>query len=96
MADKITAGQLLTEAAALVDGDRDRQHGNRFKNFATIAGYWSVLFELEVPAWKVARALELVKIARDQNGEANVDNGRDGAGYSALAGELRQGEGNAQ
>jgi hypothetical protein len=84
------AVRILARAAELVGGDRNRQHGDPHENFGLIARYWSVLFGIEIPAWKVARAMELVKIARDQSGEPNDDNAVDGAGYSALAGTLRK------
>ena len=84
---------MLEDGAKLVDGDRAKQHGDLHQLHALIARYWEILFDIPIPAWKVARAMELVKIARDMNGEANADNALDGAVYSAMSWELRNGSG---
>ena len=83
---------MLEDGAKLVDGDRNKQHGARHQNFSLIAKFWEVLFDIPIPAWKVARAMELVKISRDMNGSPSPDNALDGAVYSAMSWELRGGD----
>ena len=83
------AAQILAKAAELIDGERDKQHGDRKKCLQQIAAEWNAM----VPAWDfapvdVALMMAKVKIARIMVGEHNPDNYIDACGYLAIAGEL--------
>ena len=82
------AASILAKAADLVDGDRDKQHGNRHECHAAIAALWSAFLAVNIEAEDVALMMALLKIARTQHGEPDPDNYIDGVGYIALAGEL--------
>lgn len=91
------AQEILTTAAELVTGRRQEQHGDKAKNLTATAeilnGYLRARElsgrPLILEAHEMADIMELVKIARRLNGEANLDDYIDGAGYAAIAGELR-------
>ena len=82
------AASTLTKAAELIDGDRDKQHGDRHECHAAIAALWSAFLTVNIEPADVALMLALQKIARTQHGEHNPDNYVDGCGYIAIAGEL--------
>jgi hypothetical protein len=88
MSEKSRASLILETASQLIDGDRDKQHGDRHKNFTHIANLWTAYFGFPISAKQVAWAMVLVKMSRDANGEFSRDNAIDGSGYCALAGEL--------
>lgn len=92
----MNANQIAQRAAELVNGDRERTHGNKAVNFANIARLWNawleVRFEGDMPGRiygaDVAKMMALLKIARMESGEYNADDAIDACGYAALAGEL--------
>ena len=92
-ADKVkrTRVKLLSEASALVDGDREAEHGSFEDNAELIAAYWGAhlgidtLYPRDVPIM-----LALMKLARAVQRPKGMDNYRDAAGYVALAGELNE------
>ena len=82
--------EVLREAAALISGDREQQYGPPAKNFETIAQLWSAVLGVEVTSHQVGLCMNQLKIARIINGEeGNRENYVDGAGYLALAWEVR-------
>lgn len=91
------AAQIARRAAELVGGDRHKQHGDLLVNHQCIAGMWNgyLLARIvsgkpnELSAEDVVSMMELLKIARRLNGADNVDNYVDGAGYAAIAGDIR-------
>ena len=83
-----TAAKILADAANLIDGDRDKQHGNRVECHTQIARLWTAFLGVKVDAVDVACLMVLLKIARTQTGSPNRDCWVDAAGYTALAGEL--------
>lgn len=89
------ATEICTKAAELVGGDRDRQHGAKLDNFERIAIMWnawmSVRRDLAAPldAHDVAQMMSLLKKARTQSGEFNIDDYVDDVGYTSCAGEVR-------
>lgn len=98
----MTAEQIASRAAELVNGDRERTHGDKQTNFDNIACLWSAWFQIneerctELTGSDVAKLMALLKIARMQSGEYSTDDFIDCAGYAAIAGELsapRGGEG---
>ena len=82
------AAALLYEAAVLIDGDRDAQHGNRHENFSNIARAFSARLGKMVTPAEAALLLADMKMARTKSGSYNPDDYRDAAAYVALAGEL--------
>jgi hypothetical protein len=74
---------ILAEAEGIIYGDRERTYGNPGRNLRVIADYWTVLFGVKVSPEKVALAMVLLKVAREQH-QHKRDNLVDGAGYLAL------------
>ena len=85
---KSPAAKICDKAANLIDGERDKQHGERAENFGTIADLWTAYTGMEIKPHQVAWMMVLMKAARETNGTHNVDNAIDACGYAALAGEL--------
>lgn len=90
------AAEIVTTAKSLVSGDRSRQHGDKLDNHQRIADLWNGLLAAAgkrtvhpLDAHDVANMMEGLKIARRYTGEFNADDYVDGAGYSAVAGEVR-------
>jgi hypothetical protein len=92
--DASPAAISLAKAISLIDGDRDKQHGDRHENFGMIAALWSIYLGKEVKPHQVAWCMVLMKTARESNGTHSIDNAIDAAGYAALAGELAGGNDN--
>jgi hypothetical protein len=95
-----TAADLL-DAAAVVVGQREGQHGGKSANHAAIAAVWNGILEarainghgsLALQGSDVANLMEGLKIARRYSGGFNADDYLDGAGYAACAYEVRKGE----
>jgi hypothetical protein len=94
-----TAADLL-DAAAVIVGQREGQHGGKSANHAAIAAVWNGILlaraingkEGELLGSDVANLMEGLKIARRYSGGFNADDYLDGAGYAACAYEVRKGE----
>jgi len=84
------AAVSLAKAINLIDGERDKQHGDRKENFGMIAKLWTVYVGRQIKPKDVAWMMVLLKVARESNGSHNLDNAIDAAGYAALAGELAE------
>jgi hypothetical protein len=84
------AALSLAKAISLIDGDRDKSHGDRHENFGMIAALWSTYLGKEIKPHQVAWCMVLMKAARESNGTHSLDNAIDAAGYAALAGELAE------
>jgi len=97
------ASELLIQTAGLVSGDRQRTHGDKRTNFENIARLWNAymrsiglregvsprtLDALELTGADVGAMMVLLKIARTQSGEHNIDDWRDAAGYAACGGQV--------
>jgi hypothetical protein len=91
------ASEIATEAARLVNGDRNETHGDTLENHQAIADIWNGYMKArgggpelnELDAHDVANMMECLKIARRLTGAFNADDYIDGAGYAAVAGEIR-------
>jgi hypothetical protein len=89
--------EILSTAAKLVSGDRDRTHGNKRDNFQNIARMWNAWLVCrkdvtsELDENDVAAMMALLKLARTQSGLPNADDYVDLAGYAACMGELSTG-----
>lgn len=82
-----TRTRILTDAADLVNGDRQVDYGTPQDNFGRIAAIWSVILGQTVRPDQVALCMAGLKLARLANGP-HMDSYIDGAAYFALAGEL--------
>lgn len=90
------ADEILRQAAGLVAGDRDRQHGSKVANHSNIATLWTAYLgnRLATPleARDVALLMVLLKVARTKTGRHNPDDYLDMAGYAGCAGEIADAE----
>ncbi len=91
------ASEIACAAAALLEGDRQRTHGDKRTNHANIAalwdGYMARRFGLatgSVQPRDVACLMVLLKVARTLAGQHNPDDYVDMVGYAAIAGELAE------
>jgi|TARA_R100000963_G_C4623323_1_gene90227 hypothetical protein len=82
--------EILTEAAALVSGQRAQQHGDYVKQHKRVAELWSTYLGAQVTAADVAFCMVLLKVARDEIGKSNPDDGVDASAYTALWAALSQ------
>jgi hypothetical protein len=87
----MSASDTLSAAAALVTGDRARQHGDVVLLHEQVAAYWSQYVQnasSPLTARDVLVMMSLLKIARTQHGEFNRDDYVDAIGYVSLAAEV--------
>ena len=91
-----SAKEIALRAADLVGGDRAVTHGGKLDNHARIADVWNGILSAAgkkpfrpLDAHDVANLMEGMKIARRYTGAFNPDDYIDGAGYAAVAGEVR-------
>ena len=88
------ASEVALAAAKLLDGDREKTHGNKrdcHQNIATLwSGYLSRAFGVQIDLMpsQVAAMMVLLKVARTLAGVHNPDDAVDSVGYSAIMGEL--------
>lgn len=79
---------ILSTAAELINGERDRVYGSARDNFTRIAQLWSPILGIPITASQVAILMSQVKIARLVNSPDHEDSWVDGAAYLALGGEI--------
>lgn len=89
------ASDIAKKASELVNGERDRQHGDKVKNFDNIAKLWNAYLDVAskrtgrpIDARDVGNMMALMKVARQFSGEFNVDDFVDAVGYLSCAGEI--------
>jgi hypothetical protein len=84
-----TRTEILTEAAGLINNQREKDYGSPSINFSNIATGWEVILGVGVTAEQVSLCMAWLKIARIAgDGKASRDSFVDGAAYIALAAEL--------
>ena len=87
---------ILKKTEKLVSNDREDKHGNKVINHENISRLWSAYFQnkfklnLVLLPEDVANLMTLLKIARTQAGNHNLDDYIDACGYSAIAGEIAE------
>jgi hypothetical protein len=86
------SGDILREAATIVEGARNQDHGDKRRSFVMIAALWSAYLEHPVSPADVAWMKAQMKSARAKCGTPLRDHAIDGSGYCAIAGELSGGE----
>ena len=88
--------EILQKTEKLVNGDRDKTHGNKIINHENIARLWSAYLQnktklqIIISPEDVAQLMSLLKIARTQAGEHNIDDYVDTCGYASIAGEIAE------
>lgn len=93
------AASIAQEAARIVAGDRNAQHGDKERSFVAIAGLWNAYLaarkvgpEAPVTPVDVTNMMVLLKLARSVQGDsAHRDHYVDAVGYAAISGELALG-----
>ena len=86
--------KILEQTKKLVSKDREDKHGNKVENHENIARLWSGYIQnktkllINLLPEDVANMMALLKIARTQAGQHNIDDYVDACGYSAIAGEI--------
>ena len=85
---------ILKKTEKLVNDSRAKTHGDKVANHENIARLWSSYLQnktklmIVLTPEDVAQLMTLLKIARSQAGEHNIDDYIDGVGYQAIAGEI--------
>ena len=86
--------KILEQTKKLVSTDREDKHGDKVQNHENIARLWSGFLQnktklnIQLLPEDVANLMALLKIARTQAGQHNIDDYVDACGYSAIAGEI--------
>lgn len=88
----LRAEDVLKTALAVIE-QREEQHGVKRYVFDQTCRLWSAYLGMPVTAAQVAHMMVLLKMARSQNGQYNIDDDIDAIGYSAIAAELRKSDG---
>ena len=88
--------KILEQTKKLVSTDREDKHGDKVQNHENIARLWSGYIQnktklnIQLLPEDVANLMALLKIARTQAGQHNIDDYVDACGYSAIAGEIAE------
>lgn len=88
--------EILEQANKLVSGDRNKKHGDKVVNHENIARLWTGYIQnktklnIVILPEDVASLMCLLKIARTQAGEHNLDDYVDAVGYASIAGEIAE------
>ena len=88
--------EILEQAKKLVSGDRHKKHGDKIVNHENIARLWSgylqnkTQLKIQLLPEDVANLMILLKVARSQAGEHNIDDYVDTCGYASIAGEIAE------
>jgi hypothetical protein len=80
-------GDFLDEAKRLVNGARNKAHGDPLENHQRIAGIWSVILGVEISAYQASLMMVGLKLARASYAPID-DTFTDMCGYSAISGEI--------
>jgi hypothetical protein len=93
--DDATAASILKEAASIVEGSRQKTHGDKERSFQAIADLWMVYLGHRkdacgtyISSYDVAVMMILMKAVRSIQGSFIRDHSVDMAGYAAIAGEI--------
>ena len=81
--------EFLSTSINLVEGDRQKDYGDKVKNHTNIAKLWSAYLDINISPHDVAIMMSLLKVARTKLGEVSKDTYIDMSAYSAIAGEIK-------
>ena len=90
----MNSSEILKKTEKLVSTDRADKHGDKIENHENIARMWSSYLQnkfklnLIILPEDVANLMSLLKIARTQAGNFNLDDYVDACGYLAISGEI--------
>ncbi|WP_336819816.1 DUF6378 domain-containing protein [Gordonia sp. MMO-8] len=87
-APPITEPDVLSDAHALIRGQRRSDYGDPETNFGRIAALWSVVLQHEVTPVQVAQCMAQLKLARLIHTPDHHDSWVDAAGYIGLGSHL--------
>lgn len=79
---------ILSEAAALIGGDRQADYGDADTSFTRISVFWSAYLGHRIRPHDVAAMMTLLKLSRIAGDPTKRDSWTDAAGYIALGGQL--------
>ena len=91
----MNSSEILKKTEKLVSTDRANKHGDKVENHENIARLWTSYMQnkfklnLIILPEDVANLMSLLKIARTQAGNFNLDDYIDACGYLAISGEIR-------
>lgn len=91
-----SASEIATLASKTVNGAREETYGDVLANHAKIAKLWNAYNQIRrsapgpFTAEDVAQMESLIKKARSQSGQFNLDDYVDDAGYASIAGEIAE------
>tara|TARA_R100000544_G_C2226277_1_gene60952 strand:+ start:2545 stop:2814 length:270 start_codon:yes stop_codon:yes gene_type:complete len=83
------SNQFLNRASVLVEGQREKDYGDKVENHSNIAKLWSAYLDISVTAHDVAILMSLLKVARTKLGVVSEDTYIDMSAYGAIAGEIK-------
>ena len=83
------SNQVLNRASVLVQGQREKDYGDKKENHNNIAKLWSAYLDVPITAHDVAIMMVLLKMARTKLGQVSRDTYIDMSAYSAIAGEIK-------
>ncbi len=83
------SNHILNRASVLVQGQREKDYGDKKENHNNIAKLWSAYLGISVTAHDVALMMVLLKMARTKLGQVSRDTYIDMSAYSAIAGEIK-------
>ena len=83
------SNHILNRASVLVQGQREKDYGDKKENHNNIAKIWSAYLGISVTAHDVALMMVLLKMARTKLGQVSRDTYIDMSAYSAIAGEIK-------
>ena len=86
--------EILLKAAELVGGKRAEQHGDYRLLHVRIAGLWSSYLGTKISPKQAAFCMTLLKVARDEQGVFNPDDGADATAYTGIWAALAADYGN--
>lgn len=84
----MTRSEILKQADAIVNGERQQAYGSAENSFALISALWADYLGIRLSAVDVALMMILLKVAREKGGQGKADNWIDIAGYAACGGEI--------
>ena len=84
-------GEILLDAHALINAERQDDYGTPAQSFTRIAALWSAYLGYKVGAKDVAICMALLKFSREAH-QHKHDSLLDAAGYIGLAADLAEAE----
>ena len=82
--------EFLSKANVLVEGDRQKDYGDKLHNHINIADLWTAYLDTTVSPHDVAVMMCLLKIARLKQGSRTEDTYLDASAYMAIAREIQE------